>query len=105
VQLINFAGESSILWQTGACSACSHITQNHPPPTPLAGFTVKYHYKTRPTGVLFASPDYNGGVTYSLPFTVGSDSTGGYVSFVVPSLEYWDMIYMSPNGAGNAPPI
>ena len=46
------------------------------------------------TDVFLASPDLNDGATQELTFTTGTDSRGKYVSFTVPELKYWDMIYM-----------
>ncbi|MBN1766316.1 MAG: carbohydrate-binding protein [Sedimentisphaerales bacterium] len=46
------------------------------------------------TGVYLASPDSDGGILHSIPYTLGSDSQGDYVSITVPRLEYWDMIYV-----------
>jgi Glycosyl hydrolase family 66/Carbohydrate binding module (family 35) len=46
------------------------------------------------SNIYVASPDIDGGKTKELNFTSGSDSKGKYVLFTVPSLEYWDMIYM-----------
>jgi dextranase len=40
-----------------------------------------------------ASPDRNDCITESLSFTTGTDLVGKYVSFTVPELKYWDMIY------------
>lgn len=45
-------------------------------------------------GIYFASPDYNGGIMQPLTYTSGTDSQGDYVSVTVPTLEYWDMIYI-----------
>ncbi len=103
IQLINFDGEKSVLWQTGPCSGCTEITAPHPVPTKLANVRVKYYYVERPKEVLFASPDYNDGTTYQVPFTLGTDAKGAYVSFTLPSLSYWDMVYMNPTGSGGAP--
>lgn len=103
IQLINMVGQSSNLWQTGACDMCSHITTPHPTPTQLTNVPVKYYFKNTPKAVMFASPDYNNGTTYSVPFTTGTDSGGSYVSFTVPSLNYWDMVYTSQTGPGDAP--
>ncbi|WP_163537952.1 glycoside hydrolase family 66 protein [Gracilibacillus sp. YIM 98692] len=44
--------------------------------------------------VYLASPDIYGGKTEEISFTTGRDENGKYVSFTVPSLKYWDMIYM-----------
>lgn len=46
------------------------------------------------TNVYLASPDINMGKTQELTFTSGTDINGKYISFTVPSLTYWDMIYM-----------
>lgn len=47
------------------------------------------------TDIYVASPDLDGGLTEELSFTSGTDSKGKYVSFTVPELRYWDMIYMA----------
>jgi hypothetical protein len=46
------------------------------------------------SNVYVASPDLDHGATEELSFTTGTDSVGSYISFTVPSLEYWNMIYM-----------
>lgn len=46
------------------------------------------------SNVYIASPDLNHGSTQQLTFTTGTDAKGKYVSFTVPELRYWDMIYM-----------
>ncbi|MEQ6390596.1 glycoside hydrolase family 66 protein [Bacillaceae bacterium S4-13-58] len=46
------------------------------------------------SNVYLASPDINHGKSQELTFTSGKDVNGKYVSFTVPSLEYWNMIYM-----------
>jgi hypothetical protein len=105
IQLINMVGQSSVLWQTGACDLCSHTTSPHPAPTELTNVPVKYHYRQLPKAVMFASPDYNNGTTYSVPFTTGSDADGPYVQFTLPSLNYWDMVYTDQTGPGDAPTL
>ncbi|NGM82756.1 carbohydrate-binding protein [Paenibacillus sp. 7124] len=68
-----------------------------PAPSPQTNVTVKYYYTNGPVGqVNYASPDYDNGKTYQLPFTAGSDGYGNYVQFTVPTLQYWDMIYITP---------
>jgi dextranase len=96
IHLINLLGESSTEWQTGACSGCSYAS-NHPAPTALTNFTVKYYSIKSVENVMFASPDNRGGVTIPISFTTGSDNGGNYVTFTLPSLSYWDMIYMTVN--------
>lgn len=46
------------------------------------------------TNVYVASPDIEGGKTEELSFTSGQDGNGNYIEFTVPSLDYWNMIYM-----------
>lgn len=46
------------------------------------------------TDVYVASPDLNKGATQELTFSSGTDSNGKYVSFTVPELKYWNMVYM-----------
>jgi dextranase len=60
----------------------------------MTNLTVKYYAIKTVKSVTFASPDVNGGRSMSLPFTTGSDSGGSYVTFTIPSLLYWDMVYM-----------
>ncbi|KXG42990.1 glycoside hydrolase family 66 protein [Tepidibacillus infernus] len=65
-------------------------------PVEKSNLTTKVYIGTDETisNVYVASPDINFGKTQELAFTTGSDSNGKYVSFTVPSLKYWDMIYM-----------
>lgn len=45
-------------------------------------------------GVHVASPDNNSCIMQPIPYTLGTDSQGDYVSIILPRLEYWDMIYI-----------
>lgn len=66
--------------------------------TPVAKSNLSIKYYVGPdsavSGVYLASPDIDGGLTSPLSYTTGSDNTGDYVSFTIPSLKYWDMIYI-----------
>lgn len=65
-------------------------------PTVQTNVVTKYYYGTgTPTSVSLASPDINGGAAQSLSFTTGSDAGGAYVQFTVPSLNYWDMVWVN----------
>jgi dextranase len=94
LHLINFSGESSTEWQTGACGGCTY-TSPHPAPTTLTNLSVKYYNINPIHGVYLASPDINRGTPANLAFTAGSDSGGSYITFTLPSLQYWDMVYMT----------
>lgn len=41
-----------------------------------------------------ASFSLDGGKSRELPFEKGEDADGRYITFEVPSLAYWDMVYM-----------
>lgn len=64
-----------------------------PEPATATGFTVKYYYGTGTvSGVQVASPDTNQGSYEDLTYSTGSDAGGAYVEFIVPRLDYWDMV-------------
>ncbi|HLF27493.1 MAG TPA: glycoside hydrolase family 66 protein [Anaerolineae bacterium] len=65
-------------------------------PTTKNNLAVKYYIgpDASVSGVYVASPDIDHGATNSLSYSTGTDSTGRYVSFTVPSLKYWDMVYI-----------
>lgn len=85
VHLINLKNSTDTDWRN------SDFT-----PTTLSNLATKVYIGEQEsvTGVYLASPDLDLGATQSLTYTTGSDSKGKYVSFTVPSLKYWDMIYM-----------
>lgn len=88
LNFINLIGETNIDWQDENAS--------YPVPTAQTNVAVKYYYGTGTIGsVLWASPDTNNGRMTSLSFTTGTDGSGDYVSFTLPSLAYWDMVYIS----------
>jgi len=64
-------------------------------PTVLTDLSVKYRLGPDANigGVYFATPDLNHGIMQSLTYFTGSDAQGNFISFTVPSLSYWDMIY------------
>ncbi len=94
LHLINLSGENSTDWQTGACEGCIY-TSPHPTPTAATNLTVKYYNINPIQSVSLASPDISGGTSATLAFTNGSDSSGSYITFTIPSLQYWDMVYMT----------
>jgi len=65
-------------------------------PPVQTNLAVKYYLgpDENPTAVRVASPDTAHGASSSLSFTTGTDSSGRYVSFTVPSLTNWDMVYV-----------
>jgi dextranase len=69
-------------------------TANYPAPTPVGPLTIKMYYTAGTLGNLYlASPDINHGLAQQLTYTTGSDGGGNYITFTVPALTYWDMIW------------
>ena len=67
-------------------------------PNAKQNLTVKYYipqYKDI-SGVYCATPD-TGCISNALAYNVQADDCGKYVEIQVPSLEYWDMIYIRYN--------
>ncbi len=94
VNLVNLVGNDGE-WRNEAAT-----------PTTKTNLAVKYRLgpNASVSGVYVASPDVDHGKTSSLSYTTSSDSTGNYVSFTVPSLKYWDLVYVkrtftAPGGA------
>jgi GH15 family glucan-1,4-alpha-glucosidase len=84
IHLVNLIGNDD-QWRNSASS-----------PTFQTNMVVKYYPGPNATitAVYLASPDNDHGVTSSLTYSTGSDTRGNYVQFTVPSLKYWDMIYV-----------
>ena len=88
LQLINLDNQPVALWQDS--------TGSDPAPMVLHHRTVRYDMgAAHPTAVYLASPDYAHGATQSLKFQVGHDKQGTYVTFDLPALKYWDMVYVA----------
>ena len=85
IHLINLLGNNGTWRDAGKAT----------PPT-QSNLPVKYYLgpDENPTSVRVASPDTAHGVSSSLSFTIGTDTTGRYISFTVPSLKNWDMVYV-----------
>ncbi|MBS1091040.1 dextranase [Gluconobacter sp. Dm-74] len=76
---------------------------DYPAPETRTNVAVKmYRTGTGTLGKLYiASPDTSHGKAQQLPYTTGSDSGGWFITFTVPSLKYWDMIWLE-NGVGSS---
>jgi len=55
---------------------------------------VKFYTEREISSVYLASPDFSDCESLSLSHEKGTDKNGKYITFTVPSLQYWDMIYM-----------
>lgn len=85
IHLVNLLGNNGTWRDAGKAT----------PPTQTS-LPVKYYLgpDENPTAVRVASPDTAHGVSTSLTYTTGTDSSGRYISFTVPSLKNWDMVYI-----------
>ena len=87
LQLINLMGENDTSWQDAGAT--------QPAPTTLHEVSAKYYVGQEPVkGVFLASPDWNGGASQALRYSTGHDSKGNFIQFTLPSLQYWDMVYL-----------
>ena len=73
-------------------------------PSPVEGHDIggKLYYVGSPVTpgtnrLWWASPDANNGAAVELPYTVGTDATGAFVAFTLPSLSYWSMAVLETN--------
>ncbi|MBQ7638227.1 MAG: glycoside hydrolase family 66 protein [Clostridia bacterium] len=59
------------------------------------GLCVKQYVPEKPAHVYLASPDLKAGVMEEIPFTSGRDFNGSYISFILPELDVWDLVYIN----------
>jgi dextranase len=85
LHLINLTGTDG-LWRD----------ENQLKPEPgLIGFIpVRYYTDAKVEALYMASPDGENIAPQELAYEAGSDNKGSYVAFTVPSLHYWDMVFM-----------
>ncbi|RII33605.1 dextranase [Clostridium chromiireducens] len=93
IQMINLLGVSDNTWR-----AADGLKSK---PTKIENFNVKYYVTQDIQGVYLASPDVYDCKSQNLQFTKGSDEKGNYIEFTVPSLEYWNMIYLKKSNVEN----
>ncbi|MHB1684133.1 MAG: glycoside hydrolase family 66 protein, partial [Bacilli bacterium] len=87
IQLINLYRQTTNLWQDSSAST--------PTPPTFHNVQVKYYVGHGIVqGVYAASPDFQYGAATKLKYTYSESEGKRYISFTVPSLQYWDMIYV-----------
>ncbi|MEW9050031.1 MAG: glycoside hydrolase family 66 protein [Neobacillus sp.] len=87
IQMINLLGVRTNDWR-----ANEGVKET---PQLITDFELKYYYTNDVNSVWLASPDCKDGRSTELSYSKGNDEHGNYVKILVPSLEYWNMIYMS----------
>lgn len=74
-------------------------------PTTYTNVAVKMYYANGATGtgagtigaanrLWFASPDLNHGAPLNIAYSKGSDGGGTFITFTLPSLQYWSMVWL-----------
>jgi len=66
-------------------------------PSVLSNVEVKRYVNDYPEHVFFASPDEFQALMFELEFQTGTDELGSYITFVLPSLEYYSMVVIQSN--------
>lgn len=87
LQLVNLTGCTNSNWQVN--NADDERTKNI---TPINNIKVKYY--TNNKGTLYGT-SYETGVRNIIPYTTGSDSGGNYITFIVETLNLWNLLYIS----------
>ena len=96
LHLVNLLNNTSSSWRD--------TNGTYATPTTQTNLAVKMYYGGNLGGgkLWWASPDTNFGAATQLTYTNGSDGGGSYVNFTLPSLQYWDMVWLELNGTNSA---
>ena len=87
LNFINLKGVSDLRWADADGAQVM--------PEKQTGLRVKQYVAEKPSHVYLASPDRSAGVMEEIPFLSGVDINGRYVTFVLPELEIWDLVYIA----------
>ncbi|MBF0859798.1 dextranase [Gluconobacter sp. LMG 31484] len=64
-------------------------------PTTTGALQIKMYVGGGTLGNLYtASPDVNHGAPVQLTYTTATDTSGKYITFTLPSLKFWDMVWL-----------
>ncbi len=78
----------------GTDSDWRDTAQTKPAPSYLENLKVKIHTDFPVKEVCLASPDTADLTVRMLPYETGSDEDGSYLTFTLPALAYWDMVFL-----------
>lgn len=96
LHLVNLLNVTNSSWrdESGTC----------PLPATLSNLVMKMYYSGALGAgrLLWATPDSNCGNAAVLSRTEGSDALGQFVTFTVPQLQYWDMVWLEMKGTSDA---
>lgn len=88
INLINMMGVSDSDWQINNAN-----DENSKRIVMQSNLTIKYYTDKR--GKLYHASFDNSGIRQELKYNENSDSNGRYITFTIPTLETWDLIYMN----------
>jgi len=91
IHLVNLLNNTSAEW--------GDKNGTYPTPPTQTGLPVKMYYKgaIKNGRLFYATPDSDDGRAIELNYSIGSDGDGDYMTFMVPQLQYWDMIWLEIN--------
>ncbi|MBI2515965.1 MAG: glycoside hydrolase family 66 protein [Opitutae bacterium] len=92
VHLINLLGSDNAHWRD--------VKADRPDAPLLKDVRVRLRLAGKISSVGWASPDCDGGRYRSLPFAAGHDADGEYVDVIIPSLKYWDVLFLERSATG-----
>lgn len=87
VHLINLVGSNDPHWRD--------VWMNRPAPPQLLNLDLEISSPKPIESVGWASPDVDGGQFHSIPFRVRKDAHTSWIEFTVPSLLYWDSLFLA----------
>lgn len=86
LHFINFTNQQSLQWRDDF--------GQYKEPIKIKNLQVKYYTDQPVEKVFIATPDEDHGSARPLVFTAAKDGKGKFITFTIPSLKYWDMVYL-----------
>ena len=86
VHLLNLLGSNDPHWRD--------VMMTRPEPPTLENLRVKISLPETVKSVGWASPDSEGGQFHSIPFQVHKNGNDSWIEFTLPTLHYWDTIFI-----------
>ncbi|MDF2881660.1 MAG: Dextranase [Clostridiaceae bacterium] len=87
IQMVNLLGMKYSGWRDDGA--------NYDAPAFRKNLKLEYNVRDgKVKGVYLASPDFNGGNSISLKYTVKKENQGSHLEIDIPELQYWNMVYI-----------